>query len=132
MERVTGIGGVFFRARDPEVLARWYATHLGVDPAPESYDVSSWWQQAGPTVFAAMPAESDHFGSPAHSWSINFRVADLEAMVGQLRVVGIAVAVDPEQYPNGTFASLHDPEGNAVQLWEPAGADLRGPATRPQ
>ncbi len=59
MERVTGIGGVFFRADDPEQLGRWYAEHLGVDPAPESYDVPSWWQQAGPTVFTPMAADSD-------------------------------------------------------------------------
>ncbi|MEU7002599.1 VOC family protein [Nonomuraea sp. NPDC046570] len=127
MERVTGIGGVFFRAQDPDRLSRWYATHLGVDPVPESYDVPSWWQQAGPTVFAAMPADSEHFGGPERSWSINFRVADLDAMVRQLREAGIDVEVDPEEYPNGRFAGLRDPEGNAVQLWQPGGAALRGP-----
>jgi glyoxylase I family protein len=128
VERVTGIGGLFFRARDPELLSRWYADHLGVDPAPESYDVSSWWQQPGPTVFSPMPGDSEHFGDPAQAWSVNFRVADLDAMIGQLRGAGIEVEIDPEQYPNGRFASLHDPEGNPVQLWQPAGADLRGPA----
>jgi glyoxylase I family protein len=128
MERVTGIGGVFFRAHDPQRLAVCYATHLGVDPAPESYDEPSWWQQPGPTVFTAMPADSDHFGAPDRSWSVNFRVADLDAMVHQLRDAGIDVAIDPEAYPNGRFASLHDPEGNAIQLWQPAGAGLRGPS----
>ena len=128
VERVTGIGGVFVKARDPEVLNRWYATHLGVDLAPESYDEPSWWQQPGPTVFAAMSADSEHFGGPAQSWSINFRVKDLDAMVKQLLESGIAVDVDPETYPNGRFATLRDPEHNVVQLWEPAGADLRGPA----
>lgn len=127
MERVTGIGGVFFRAQDPDGLGRWYARHLGIDPAPDSYDVSSWWQQAGPTVFAPMPADSEHFGRPAQSWSINFRVADLAAMVSQLRTAGCAVEVNPEAYPNGRFASLHDPEGNPIQLWQPDGADHRGP-----
>lgn len=128
MQRVTGIGGLFFRARDPERLSHWYAEHLGVDPAPQTYDLSSWWQQPGPTVFAAMPADSGHFGSPPHSWSVNFRVTDLEAMVQQLRSADITVEVDPEEYPNGRFASLHDPEGNPIQLWQPAGADLMGPA----
>jgi len=128
MERVTGIGGLFFQARDPDGLSRWYAAHLGVDPAPESYEVSSWWQQEGPTVFTAMASNSEHFGSAGHSWSVNFRVADIDAMVRQLRDSQIAVAVDPERYPNGRFANLHDPEGNPVQLWQPAGADLRGPA----
>lgn len=128
VEKVTGIGGVFFKARDPDGLNRWYATHLGVEPAPESYDVPSWWQQPGPTVLAAMSADSEHFGGPTQSWSINFRVPDLDAMVKQLREAGITVDIDPETYANGRFATLRDPEGNVVQLWEPAGADLRGPA----
>lgn len=126
MERVTGIGGVFFRAHDPESLQRWYADHLGVDAPPETYNNSSWRQQAGPTVFAAMEQGSEHFGSADHTWAINFRVDSLDAMVGQLRAADITVKVDPEQYPNGRFADLHDPEGNPVQLWEPAGADARG------
>ena len=128
MQRVIGIGGLFFQARDPDRLSRWYAAYLGVDPAPDTYEVSSWWQQAGPTVFTAMSSDSEHFGSAEHSWAVNFRVADLEAMVRQLRDSEIEVAVDPEAYPNGRFANLHDPEGNPVQLWQPAGADLRGPA----
>lgn len=127
MERVTGIGGVFVKARDPELLQGWYRTHLGVEAPPESYDTSSWWQQAGPTVLAAMPADSSHFGGPAHAWALNFRVGDLAAMVGQLRDAGVPVELDPETYPNGRFASLQDPEGNPIQLWQPAGADLRGP-----
>jgi len=126
MERVTGIGGLFFRAQDPDALTRWYAEQLGVDAPPPSYDESSWWQEAGPTVLAAFPADSEHFGRPTQTWSVNFRVADLDAMVAQLQGAGLEVEVDPERYPNGRFASLHDPEGNPVQLWEPAGADLRG------
>jgi predicted enzyme related to lactoylglutathione lyase len=74
-----------------------------------------------------MPTESEHFGGPANSWSINFRVTNLDAMVTQLREAGITVDIDSETYPNGRFANLRDPEGNVVQLWEPAGADLRGP-----
>lgn len=123
MERVTGVGGVFFRAHDPERLARWYAEHLGVDGPPASYEESSWRQQAGPTVFAAMPADSEHFGSSGQQWAVNFRVEDLDAMVTQLLEAGIAVDVHSEVYPNGRFADLDDPEGNPVQLWEPAGAD---------
>jgi len=74
-----------------------------------------------------MASDSAHFGNAEHSWSVNFRVADLDAMVRQLRDSEITVDVDPEHYPNGRFANLHDPEGNPVQLWQPAGADLRGP-----
>ena len=127
MERVTGIGGVFFRPRDPAGLTEWYARHLGVAAPPETYETPSWWQAPGPTVFAALPADSEHFGGAEHSWSINFRVADLDAMVAQLRDAGIDVEVDADTYPNGRFAGLRDPEGNAVQLWQPTGADARGP-----
>lgn len=126
MERVTGIGGVFVRSTDPEASARWYATHLGIDPAPESYDMPSWQQQAGSTVFAAMPAAADHFGSQDQSWAVNFRVVNLDAMVEQLRSRGVAVTVDTEVYPNGRFAELNDPDGNPIQLWQPDGADLPG------
>ena len=121
MEKVTGIGGMFFRARDPEALARWYAEHLGVDPPPTSYEVQPWMQTAGPTVFAAMPLDSENFERPEQTWAINFRVVDLDAMVAQLRSAGVAVEVAPETYPNGRFASTRDPEGNPIQLWEPDG-----------
>jgi predicted enzyme related to lactoylglutathione lyase len=123
VQRVTGIGGVFFRADDPDALTLWYAEHLGVAPPPATYDDRSWEQQAGPTVFAAFPADSEHFVRSQQQWAINFRVSDLDAMVAQLRKAGISVDVHAEDYPNGRFADLLDPEGNPVQLWEPAGAD---------
>jgi glyoxylase I family protein len=63
MERVTGIGGMFFRARDPDALARWYAEHLGIDNQLEGGD-TIWWQERGPTVFAPFPADTDYFGRP--------------------------------------------------------------------
>jgi len=121
MERVSGIGGIFFKATDADALGQWYAEHLGVAAPPESYDDQVWTQEAGPTVFA--PFGSEHWASPylgPTGWGINFRVRDLDAMVGQLRAAGVAVDVDAEVYPNGRFAQLADPEGNAVQLWEPA------------
>ncbi|GAB3301974.1 VOC family protein [Epidermidibacterium keratini] len=123
MESVTGIGGLFFRARDTAGLAAWYEQHLGVPRAPETYDERSWEQQAGPTVFTPMATDSPHFAAPEQQWSINFRVRDLDAMVGQLRAAGIEVAEHDQSYPNGRFAELTDPEGNLIQLWEPAGAD---------
>jgi glyoxylase I family protein len=127
MERVTGIGGVFFAAADPERLSEWYAHMLGVDPPPARYDIRSWQQAAGPTVFAPMDADSAHFGDAGRAWSINFRVDDLDAMVAQLRDRGVRVEVDPEIYPNGRFANLVDPEGNGIQLWQAAGADTGEP-----
>ncbi len=119
VERVTGIGGVFFRSKDPEGLAAWYEDHLGVTPVPLTYAEEPWHSQSGPTVFAAFADETDHFGRPAQQWMVNFRVRDLDAMVRQLRAAGIAVEVDQEVYPNGRFARVYDPEGNPVELWEP-------------
>jgi len=117
--RVTGIGGVFFRAKNPAVLSQWYRDHLGVDPVPNDYGQPPWMQQAGPTVFASFSEDTDYFGNPAIQWMVNFRVSDLDAMAAQLRAAGIDVAIDPETYPNGRFARLHDPEGHPIELWEP-------------
>jgi glyoxylase I family protein len=122
VEKVTGIGGVFFRAKDPIALQGWYAEHLGVEPPPKTYEETVWRQEAGPTVFAAFAESTEYFGSLEQRWSINFRVRHLDAMVAQLRRAGIDVEVDPEVYPNGRFAALADPEGNPVQLWEPSSA----------
>ena len=119
MERVTGIGGLFIAAHDPKLLTDWYASMLGVDPPPTSYDSAPWQQEAGHTVFAAMDAGAPLFGG-GRSWAVNFRVTDLEAMAAQLRERGVQVEIDPETYPNGRFASLVDPEGNGVQLWQVA------------
>jgi len=119
MERVTGFGGLFFRAKDPLAMGRWYQEHLGVDPVPSYYAQKPWWQEAGPTVFAPFPEDTEYFGNKNQGWMINFRVEDLEAMVAQLRASGIEVAVDPEVHPNGRFARLQDPEGNPIELWEP-------------
>lgn len=122
MERVLGFGGFFFAADDPAGLAEWYDKHLGVLPVPTSYGGTPWTQEAGPTVFAPMarptPAAPNPFFPPGHGFALNFRVADLDAMVDQLRAAGIEVMVDPETYPNGRFAVLVDPEGNPIQLWQ--------------
>ncbi len=117
---ISGIGGFFFRARDPDALAAWYQDHLGIDPVPTAYEQQPWQQQAGPTVFAPFHSDTDYFGDPARQWMINFRVRDLAALVAALEARGVAVTVDPTDYPNGRFARLTDPEGNPIQLWEPA------------
>jgi glyoxylase I family protein len=121
-ERVLGIGGIFFRSRDPKKLAQWYQLHLGIDPVPADYGGPVWQQAAGPTVFTAFPMDTDYFGSKQQAWMVNFRVRSLDAMVAQLQKANIEVKVDPEKYPNGRFARLHDPEGNPIELWEPASA----------
>jgi predicted enzyme related to lactoylglutathione lyase len=119
MQNVSGIGGLFFRAKNPATLAEWYRDNLGIDLVPADYNQKSWAQAAGPTVFAPFPADSDYFGNAEKQWMINFRVQDLDAMVAQLLAARIDVSVDPNIHPNGRFARLHDPEGNPVELWEP-------------
>ena len=119
MNHVTGIGGFFFRAKNPETLAQWYKEKLGVNLVPTDYSQKPWSQEAGPTVFAPFSADTDYFGDAAKNWMINFRVRDLNGLVGQFRGSGTEVIVDPEAYPNGRFARLHDPEGNPIELWEP-------------
>jgi len=120
MEKVAGIGGLFFRAHDPKALGNWYQQHLGIAPTPTSEGETVWQQEAGPTAFTPFPDTSKYFGDPQKVWMVNFRVHDLDKMVAQLRTAGIEVK-DPESYPNiGRFTRLHDPEGNPIELWQPA------------
>ena len=116
MERVTGIGGMFFRAADAKGLAQWYAAHLGVVGEPV------WLQQAGPTVFMPFHRDTDYFGRDQQQWMLNFRVDDLDAMLAQLAAAGIPAETRAEwDSPEvGRFARIHDPEGNPVELWQPA------------
>jgi len=101
---------------------------LGVRKVGKDYEDGSWWQDENPTVFASESKDAQ-VGGPEHSWRINFRVRDLDAMVAQLRVARISLEVDTTIYPNGRFAHLHDPEGNSIELWEPAGTDLVRPCS---
>ena len=110
---------MFFRAKDPSAIGRWYREMLGGDPVPPDYDHRPWEQEAGPTMFAPFPENTEYFGRKAQAWMINFRVRDLDALVAQLRGSGAEVSVDPEKHPNGRFARLHDPEGNPIELWQP-------------
>jgi glyoxylase I family protein len=116
-QKVLGIGGLFFKAQDPDALAKWYETHLGISRVPSDYDQKPWLQEAGPTAFAPFKKDTTYFGKPEQSWMINFRVADLKAMVAQLRAAGITVG-EIQSFPNGEFARLQDPEGNPIELWE--------------
>lgn len=118
MERVTGIGGFFFASENPEALRNWYKDHLGIDLAPQYSGGFPWAQEAGFTVFDPFGEENDMIPA-GKSWMINFRVGDLSKMIQQLRDAGIEVS-DLEEYPHGKFATLTDPEGNGIQLWEVA------------
>ena len=117
MERVLGIGGYFLRAADPAALGAWYRDCLGLD-ADEN---GLWGQEAGPTVFATFEAETDYFGSRAQQAMLNFRVGDLDAMLTQLRAKGADVASETQDMEGvGRFGWVTDPEGNRVELWQPA------------
>ncbi|MQA02403.1 MAG: VOC family protein [Streptosporangiales bacterium] len=126
MARVTGIGGFFFRAREPEELVRWYATHLGVAPPPSHDGDPYWWQQAGPTVWAPMPADGDDIGG-RDGWMLNFRVDDLDGMLEHFAEAGIEIERGVEEYEYGRFVWLRDPENNPLELWEPSPQRLREP-----
>ena len=125
VSRVTGIGGFFFRARDPDALNQWYGEHLGVIMLESrTYDDPGWFQDRGECVFSAVDSDSKLPGPLEKAWCINFRVDDLDGVVERLRADGISVDADPKPYPNGHFAWLEDPEGNRIQLWEPNPAAL--------
>ena len=120
MEKVTGIGGVFLRARDPAALARWYTERLGIDVMVEGHSEAVWWPDAGPTVFAPFPADTDYFGRPDQQVMLNYRVANLDRMLAQLRADGVEVLDKVEELPGvGRFGWATDPEGNRLELWEP-------------
>lgn len=119
MFTVTGIGGIFFRASNPQALAAWYETHLGI------LDISRevWKQQAGPTVFAPFSQDTDYFGRPGQQWMINLRVDDLDAAMADLKAAGIAVETRAEWDSEvGRFCRIQDPEGNPIELWQPSQA----------
>ncbi|HEX4344960.1 MAG TPA: VOC family protein [Solirubrobacteraceae bacterium] len=117
MERVLGIGGHFMRAADPVALSAWYRDCLGLD-ADEN---GLWRQEAGPTVFATFESETDCFGSRAQQAMLNFRVRDLDAMLAQLRAKGAGVAEETQDMEGvGRFGWVTDPEGNRIELWQPA------------
>lgn len=122
MEQVTGIGGIFFKVRDPEKMAAWYREHLGIQSSDGCADFL-WRNQDDPnrtgrTVWALFPTDSAHFGSSAAPWMINYRVVNMDRMLAQLRRAGIAVE-KVEDHDYGRFAWLTDPEGNRIELWEP-------------
>jgi predicted enzyme related to lactoylglutathione lyase len=117
MEHVLGIGGYFLRAADPEGLYAWYRECLGLD-ADEN---GSWRQEPGVTVFATFESATDYFGPRTQRAMLNFRVRDLDAMLAQLRSKGADVADGTQDMEGvGRFAWVTDPEGNRIELWQPA------------
>lgn len=116
-KHINGIGGFFFRSENPEKLKKWYIQTLGVD-----IQEMVWHQQAGPTVFEPFEQNTDYFARDK-KWMINFRVTNLKKFIEELKSKGVEVEERDEwnSMPEvGIFARVHDPEGNPIELWEPA------------
>jgi glyoxylase I family protein len=114
---IAGIGGFFFKAKDPEKLSHWYQENFGINAMNSS---QIWMQLAGPTVFAPFPEDTDYFGTSTQQFMLNFRVNDLNAIMDQLRENGVEIHEKRVEKDFGKFASVYDPEGNKIELWEPS------------
>lgn len=117
--RVTGIGGVFFRSKDPAALAEWYREHLGISQVPQTLEDIPWMQEGGPTVFAPYEMESKNLGRDSQQFMLNFRVEGLDLLLGRLEESGIMSDKHQTMEGVGRFAWIYDPEGNPIELWEP-------------
>ncbi|MBL8717121.1 MAG: VOC family protein [Myxococcales bacterium] len=123
MARVTGIGGVFLKARDPKALSEWYAKHLGLALEAWGGAILKWPDDpvvdGGLTVWNLVAQSSTLFTPSTSSLMINYRVDDLEALVKDLAAAGVQLVGSIEVHENGKFAWVMDPEGNKIELWEP-------------
>ncbi|MEZ5426733.1 MAG: VOC family protein [Pyrinomonadaceae bacterium] len=119
MKRATGIGGVFFKAKDPKALAAWYEKHLGVPFGGNVYASFIWDKAGGMTVFSVFPEDTDYYEPSKKPFMFNFRVEDLHQLLATLKEEGVEVIDKTEEYPYGKFGWIVDPEGNKIELWEP-------------
>ena len=121
-QRVTGIGGIFFKARDVEAMRDWYRKHLGLDISEWGGTVFNWNdppQAEGQTTWSIFPETSKYFAPSTSSFMINYRVADLAALLDTLRAEGCNVDEKMDSSEYGKFGWVMDPEGNRIELWEP-------------
>lgn len=122
MKKVTGIGGVFFKAKDPQKLNDWYKTHLGFDT--NDYGVNFSWKEedsskSGSTQWSAFADDTKYFEPSTKEFMINYRVHDLEALVVELEKEGVTFLDKTEEFDYGKFIHILDIEGNKIELWEP-------------
>ena len=123
MKKVTGIGGIFFKSKDPKAITAWYQQHLGLNTNP--YGATFEWypdqdgSEKAQTQWAPFSEDSTNFGSPEQLFMINYRVENLEALVNKLRSQGVTILDEIETYDYGKFVHILDGEGNKVELWEP-------------
>lgn len=124
MQRVTGIGGIFFKSKDPKALAEWYRVHLGVPVQAWGGAKFPWATPDNPsgvgtTAWNVFKADTDYFAPSASSFMVNYRVADLHALLAALRAEGCAVEDKVDESEYGKFGWVVDPDGNKVELWQP-------------
>lgn len=124
MPRVTGIGGIFFKAKDPEALGAWYRDRLGLDVQSWGGTTFRWKDDAypereGATVWSLFPPSSKYFDPSTAGFMVNYRVADLAQVLADLRAEGCTVDDKVEESEYGKFGWVMDPEGNRLELWEP-------------
>ena len=126
MKKVTGIGGVFFKCKDPKAINEWYKTHLGFDTSP--YGTSFEWQQVdsvsgetkkGLTQWNPFPENTKYFEPSTKDFMINYRVENLETLVEELKKENVTIVDKIETYDYGKFVHILDIEGNKIELWEP-------------
>jgi predicted enzyme related to lactoylglutathione lyase len=119
MKRFTGIGGIFFKAKDPKALGAWYRQYLGIDVQEWGGAAFSWGTGGGTTIWSVGGADGDPFAPSAASFMINYRVDNLAALLAALRAEGCEVLDKTEDSEYGKFGWVIDPEGNKVELWQP-------------
>jgi predicted enzyme related to lactoylglutathione lyase len=124
MRRVTGFGGIFFQARDPKKLYRWYERHLGLKRDASGTSVCFFWREArgrgkGMTVWSLFPRNTRYFRPGRASFMLNYRVKDLDGLLKALRREDVWIDPKREDYEYGCFAWIQDPEGNRIELWQP-------------
>jgi predicted enzyme related to lactoylglutathione lyase len=124
MEKVTGIGGVFFKSKDPKATQAWYAERLGVPVHAGGVMMFEWEdpqhpKREGQTVLAPFADDTKYFSPSTSPYMINFRVRDLDAMLTQLRAAGVTVDDKVEESEFGRFGWIMDPDGNRIELWQP-------------
>lgn len=120
-KRVTGLGGIFFKCKDPKTIKAWYATHLGIPV--DDYGWTFWWKDKDgnkcSTQWSPFEANTNYFAPSEKQFMMNYRVHDLEALMAVLKEEGVTIVGEIETYDYGKFGWILDPEGNKIELWEP-------------
>ncbi|SHI63505.1 VOC family protein [Pseudozobellia thermophila] len=115
--RVTGLGGFFFKTKDPDKIKNWYKRHLGLNT--DTYGCTFWWKDQEGTQWSPMDEKTDYYEPSQSSFMMNFRVENLEELLQALKEEGVTIVGKMEEYEYGKFGWILDPDGNKVELWEP-------------